>query len=65
MTASPRYISAFGRDGDVAEGPLKYDAETRRLTVDWWRLPSHHESISVLDCNKLATRNILYFSAAT
>lgn len=30
--ASPRYLSAFGRDVDVTEGRLTYDEATRRLT---------------------------------
>lgn len=31
--ASPRYLSAFGRDIDVPESQLDYDSSTRRLTV--------------------------------
>ena len=30
--ASPRYLSAYGRDVDVSEGRLTYDEPTRRLT---------------------------------
>jgi hypothetical protein len=31
--ASPRYITAYGRDVDVAETQLAYDPATRRLTI--------------------------------
>jgi hypothetical protein len=31
--ASPRFITAYGRDVEVAESQLLYDAEARRLTV--------------------------------
>ena len=31
--ASPRFLSAYGRDVDVAESQLGYDATTRRLTL--------------------------------
>jgi hypothetical protein len=31
--ASPRYIAAYGRDVDVPEAQLAYDAVTRRLTI--------------------------------
>ena len=31
--ASPRFLSAYGRDVDVAESQLGYDAATRRLTL--------------------------------
>jgi hypothetical protein len=32
--SSPRFISAYGRDVDVAEAQIVYDAATRRLTVE-------------------------------
>jgi hypothetical protein len=31
--ASPRYIRAYGRDVDIRESQLTYDAKTRRLTI--------------------------------
>jgi hypothetical protein len=31
--ASPRYITAYGRDVDVPEAQLAYDEQTRRLTI--------------------------------
>jgi len=32
--ASPRFLTAYGRDVDMSERKLAYDADTRRLTID-------------------------------